>query len=89
MTSDVMFELCVRKTKYAGQRLPDRPAGFRPLRGDYPTVSKRAVELNDVQKGTTKPDYVFFADTIGPESNPLHCDICKRIAIREASRDED
>lgn len=78
------FELGVRKWKSSDRTLPDVPAGFTPLRGSYRTVSKRAVQLNDVQKGLKTPDYIFFADTVGPASNPVHCDICKRIAIHEA-----
>lgn len=83
------FELGVRRVKDAAADLPARPPGFTPMTGTYKAVAERAVKLNDVQKGLPKANYIFFADTVGPESNPVHCDICKRIAINEAWHDED
>jgi hypothetical protein len=89
-TTPLRFELGARLTKHGKNLgLPETPAGFRPVTGNYGPVAARAVQLNDVQKSLTHPDYVFFADTIGPDANPLHCDMCKRIAVHEASRDDD
>lgn len=85
------FELGYRRTPAGKARgLAEQPAGFRPfISPNYRAVANRATQLNDVQKGMFTPDYLFFADTRGPDVNPLHCDVCKAIAIHEASHDED
>jgi len=79
------FELRVRKTKHAGEDAPDQPKGFKPLEGDHPTVATEADRLNRVQ-GQSRPHYFFFPEVAG-DFDRLHCDMCKRIAIREASED--
>lgn len=85
------FQLGYRRTPAGKARgLAEQPAGFRPLvTRDYRAVATRATQLNDVQKSMVAPDYLFFADTVGPDVKPLHCDVCKAIAIHEASHDED
>ncbi|GAA2577795.1 MULTISPECIES: hypothetical protein [Microbacterium] len=68
--------------------LPIVPDGFTPLEGDLPTVAARADQLNEAQLRSGFLNYFFFPDTVTPEDKPLHCNVCGRVAAREASADE-
>ena len=78
------FELMVRKVEGVDRDLPDAPRGFKTIRGDWPTVTRRANELNALQKRIQKPMYFFYPETVPADWNRTHCDVCKRIAAREA-----
>lgn len=83
MTATMEFELTCRRSH---PDLPEKPASFRVIRGSYGRVSEEAVRLNKVHNGLTTPDYLFFPEAVAA-SNPLHCDICKRLAVRDALED--
>jgi len=68
-------------------KLPIVPVGFEPLRGDWPTVTAAADRLNTAQLRSGHIDYFFFPEVVEP-FNPLHCDMCKRAAAKEAAADE-
>lgn len=83
----IEFELYWRRRKDARREAPDEPAGFRPLRGDLPTVTKEANRLNSVQANSGLKDFFFFPDVAGDHRDRTHCDACKRLAAREAADD--
>lgn len=58
------FELMVRKVEGADRDLPDEPRGFKTIRGDWPTVTRRANELNALQKRIQKPMYFFYPEAV-------------------------
>lgn len=84
----IKFVLCVRKTKTAPKDMADRPNGFMPVLGDHPTVNAEATRLNNVQKGLAEPFYFFYPEATPADYNRLHCDMCKRVAAREAAADD-
>lgn len=82
------FELCVRKTSAATKDMPDKPNGFKPLRGSAPAVTAEANRLNAVQNGLAQPYYFFFPEATPVDYDRLHCAMCKRVAVREAAADD-
>ncbi|MDN3309579.1 hypothetical protein QWJ90_01405 [Microbacterium oryzae] len=83
MTDQVQFELGFRAhpgqivSGVRGKRfieeperaatLPEIPPQFEQMTGDYPTVSKRAVELNEAQTRSGFQHWIFFPETISKD----------------------
>lgn len=84
----MQFELRCRKLDAAPKGAPSAPRGFRTMRGTMPKIAAFADRYNDSQKSFVKPWYFFYPESIPTEPDPLHCNICKRVAIREASRED-